>query len=222
MNHDPGAAPPPDPLTDAPAGRPPGRPRDTAVDAAVLAAARELVVESGYGSVSIEAVARRAGVGRPTIYRRWAGKTDLVFDALFEATETVPVPDTGDVRSDLASVARVVAGDLASPAAARALVAVMADVGADGDGATRVRDETILPRVAELATVVERAQQPGVVRRDVEPDMVLHAIAGVLYYHAAVLGRAMTDELIESVTELLVRGIATPRPADDDATGVRR
>lgn len=191
--------------------RPPGRPRDPAVDAALLAAARELVVEAGYGSVTIEAVARRAGVGRPTVYRRWANKADLVFDALFEATETVPVPNTGDLVTDLVSLAQVVAEDMSSPAAAQALVAVMAEVGSDSESAAQVRDEVIRPRVAEFAVVVERAQQRGSARRDVDSALVIHAIAGVLYYHAAVLGESITDELVDAVIALLVDGLA-PTP----------
>ena len=187
--------------------RGPGRPRDAAVDTAVLAAARELLVASGYGSVTVEAIARRAGVGRPTIYRRWANKAELVFDALFEQTETAPIPSSGNLTTDLMSVAEIVAGDMASPAAAQALVAVMADVGTDGEIAIRVRELAILPRVAELAVIIERAQDQGTVRRDVDPALVLHALAGVLYYHAAVLCQAMTGDLIDSVTHLLVRGI---------------
>ena len=192
--------------------RQPGRPRDPAVDAAILSAARELVVEAGYGSVTIEAVARRAGVGRPTVYRRWANKADLVFDALFEATETVPVPDTGDLVTDLVSMAQVVADDLSSPAAAQALVSVMADVGSDSESAAQVRQEVIRPRVADLAVVVERAQGQGSARHDVDPALVIHAIAGILYYYAAVLGEAITNELVDAVIALLVGGLA-PTPA---------
>ena len=192
--------------------RQPGRPRDPAVDAAILSAARELVVEAGYGSVTIEAVACRAGVGRPTVYRRWANKADLVFDALFEATETVPVPDTGDLVTDLVSMAQVVADDLSSPAAAQALVSVMADVGSDSESAAQVRQEVIRPRVADLAVVVERAQGQGSARHDVDPALVIHAIAGILYYYAAVLGEAITNELVDAVIALLVGGLA-PTPA---------
>ena len=170
------------------------------------------MVEAGYGSVTIEAVACRAGVGRPTVYRRWANKADLVFDALFEATETVPVPDTGDLVTDLVSMAQVVADDLSSPAAAQALVSVMADVGSDSESAAQVRQEVIRPRVADLAVVVERAQGQGSARHDVDPALVIHAIAGILYYYAAVLGEAITNELVDAVIALLVGGLA-PTPA---------
>lgn len=201
------------------APRRPGRPRDPAVDAAILAAARELVLETGYGSATIEAVARRAGVGRPTVYRRWANRADLVFDALFEATETVPIPDTGDLLTDLVSLGRVVADDMSSPAAAQALVAVMAEVGSDSEIAAQVRQQTIQPRVDALAVLVERAQEQGTARRDIDPTLVIHAIAGVFYYHAAILGQVITDELVDAVITLLVGGLEQPGIADDSIRG---
>ena len=181
-----------------------------------------MVVETGYGSVTIEAVARRAGVGRPTVYRRWAHKADLVFDALFEATETVPLPDTGDLVTDLVSIGRVVANDLSSPAAAQALVAVMAEVGSDSKIAAQVRDETIRPRVADVAVVVERAQRRGSARPEIDSVLVIHAIAGILYYHAAVLGEAITDELVNAVIALLVGGLASTSTANASIKGERR
>src|SRR5581483_9265964 len=79
-----------------------GRPRSAEVDRAILDAALELLVEHGYGGVSMEAIATRAGVGKAAIYRRWSNKAELVVDALREAgCATMPMPDTGDVRADL-------------------------------------------------------------------------------------------------------------------------
>ena len=62
--------------------RPPGRPRDPEVDRSILKATIELLADDGFGGLSIEAVAARAGVGKTTVYRRWPSKTPLVVDAL--------------------------------------------------------------------------------------------------------------------------------------------
>jgi AcrR family transcriptional regulator len=77
-----------------------GRPRDRAIDDAALRAARELLVEVGWDRLSMVAIAERANVGRPALYRRWPSKTHLVFEAVFAwQDEPMPVldaPDSGE------------------------------------------------------------------------------------------------------------------------------
>ena len=79
-----------------------GSRRNPETAAAVLAAARELLIERGYAGFSVEEVARRAGAGKPTIYRWWPTKADL-FVTLYgaEKTAAIPVPDLGRVVDDL-------------------------------------------------------------------------------------------------------------------------
>jgi len=63
------------------------------------------MVEHGYGGVSMEGIATRAGVGKAAIYRRWSNKPELVVDALREhGCAEMPLPDTGDLRADLATM----------------------------------------------------------------------------------------------------------------------
>lgn len=200
--------------------KPAGRPRDPAVTAGILSAARELVADLGYGAVTIEAIAQRAGVGRPTVYRRWSGKTELIFDALFEATETVDFPDTGCLATDLTSIGHVVGADLSSPTAAQALVAVMAEMRDNGEAADRIRNHTIKPRSAEVASIISRSQQEDRARPDVDAVLVVHALTGILYYHAAVLGEPVTDQLIADVVSLLVSGLNPTSTTSKEGTSL--
>lgn len=79
-----------------------GRPRDPAVDEAILDAAAALFVDLGYAGVSIEGVAARAGVGKATIYRRYADKAELIVHAVRHCAHiNNDLPDTGDLRADL-------------------------------------------------------------------------------------------------------------------------
>ena len=75
-----------------PATRGPGRPRDPQADRAILKATIELLAEDGFGGLSIEAVAARAGVGKTTVYRRWPSKVPLVVDALTHMKPPMAVP----------------------------------------------------------------------------------------------------------------------------------
>ncbi len=90
--------------------------RSARVRAAVLRATFEELASVGYPALSFEALARRAGVHKTTLYRRWEGKEDLLLDALLEhAGQAVPVPDTGSLRGDLRSLAREIVGNITSP-----------------------------------------------------------------------------------------------------------
>ena len=82
--------------------QPPGRPRDPQKDEDAITAARELLAEVGYQGTTIAAIARRAGIGAPTIYRRWRSREGLIEDAAFGHARPAPLPaPTGDLRADL-------------------------------------------------------------------------------------------------------------------------
>ncbi|MCO7221347.1 helix-turn-helix domain-containing protein, partial [Klenkia sp. PcliD-1-E] len=101
----------------APAPRPVGRPRDPSLDVAILDAALQLLGEGGLDACALDEVARRAGVGKATIYRRWRSKDDLVRDA-FGSTEPHLVPeDRGSLTADGEALLRALAGALGEPRA---------------------------------------------------------------------------------------------------------
>ena len=87
--------------------RRPGRPRDPGYDKAILHATLEILFEKGYAGLTIDGVAAKTGVGRPTIYRRWPSKPALVIAALGQSVGLSPTPDTGSLRDDLLAVDRV-------------------------------------------------------------------------------------------------------------------
>ncbi len=84
-----------------------GRPRDAGADEAILSATVDALAEGGISGLSMDEIARRAGVGKATIYRRWASKEALVLDAL-GTKPLLPTPDTGSLRNDLLAYATAV------------------------------------------------------------------------------------------------------------------
>src|ERR671929_593448 len=78
-----------------------GRPRDPALDTRIVEAAVALIAEVGYDGATVEAIAERAGVGKPTIYRRWAGKAEIVAEAIRARKGAGGPADTGSLRGDL-------------------------------------------------------------------------------------------------------------------------
>jgi AcrR family transcriptional regulator len=104
-----------------------GRPRDPEKDIAVMAAARELLVEAGYQGTTVVAVARRAGVGAPTIYRRWPSKEALIEEAAFGHALPAPLPvPTGELRADLRAWTAMFLDWLADPVTRAALPGLLA------------------------------------------------------------------------------------------------
>lgn len=84
-----------------------GRPMDLARGRELLRVAQDLLVESGYDNLSMDAVAARAGSSKSTLYRRWSNKADLVTAAVEAFAWGAPVPDTGSLREDLIELAQV-------------------------------------------------------------------------------------------------------------------
>ena len=173
--------------------RGPGRPRSDQAGPALLAAARELVTRHGYEAVSIGDIARAAGTGRQTIYRRWPGKAELVLDAFTE--HAVSLVDTGSPTADGPTGAAGVAGTdgpevvreflertfAALAETGPALRSLMAQAQHDPAFCAEFRERFIGPRREALRGVLARAQERGLVRAGVDLDAAVAALYGGLW-----------------------------------------
>ncbi|HVT19835.1 MAG TPA: TetR/AcrR family transcriptional regulator [Mycobacteriales bacterium] len=92
-----------------------GRPRDPRVDDAIRQATLELLVEDGYQATTIQAIARRAGVSAPSVYRRWSSKAELIEEAVFPSGLLAPEARSGDVITDLQPYCLAILAYLADP-----------------------------------------------------------------------------------------------------------
>jgi AcrR family transcriptional regulator len=157
-----------------------GRARDPKLDEAIATATRALVVETGFGGLTIEAIARRAGVSRATVYRRWANLDELLAHVLRAMVREVPVPDRGHVRDDLIEILsdqlsfiQREAGKLYPSFAVQAT--------ADPD-ARQALGELIELRQAAVATVLGRGIERGEIRDDADLELAFFLIWGPVYY----------------------------------------
>jgi AcrR family transcriptional regulator len=110
------------------AHRGPGRPRDPGYDKAILDATLEILNDKGYAGLTIDGVAAKTGVGRPTIYRRWRSKPALVIAALTAAPSLSPAPDTGSLRDDLLVFQRDQVAMMDRPESRRITAGLVADL----------------------------------------------------------------------------------------------
>src|SRR6201990_1394112 len=94
-----------------------GRPRSEESEEAILAATIQLLSEKPLRDISIEEIARKAGVGKVTIYKWWPSKAYVALDAFFRKTNRmVPMPDTGSVKRDILEQLRSLMVFYVSPA----------------------------------------------------------------------------------------------------------
>ena len=117
-----------------------GRPRSATADAAILAATRAALVELGWSKLTLGDVATRAGVAKTTLYRRWAGKNELVVDAVAALFDELELPDRGSLAADIEGVVLQFAAILVRPETKSGLMAVVAESTRDDALRERIRD----------------------------------------------------------------------------------
>ena len=141
--------------------RRPGRPRSDRARQAVLAAAMELAAEEGPRNLHMEAIAKRAGVSKETLYRWWPSKTEVFLDAMAEhGQQAVHVPDTGTLLGDLDEFLRATADAVRHPTAS-VLRHLAAAAAVDESAAHDIRDRFLARRRAALGELLDRAVVRG-------------------------------------------------------------
>ena len=202
------------PISEVDAGRPvpgsrrPGRPRSEAVHRAILDAARVLLIEEGFTRLRLEHVAARAGVGKNTIYRRWASKEDLTLELLLElARPHLSIRDVGDTRAELlAAVENPIRAITESPfgPVIRAMMSQIAGNPAIGDP---FRAAVVATRRAEIGRVIERGIGRGDLRVDSDASVATELLAGPVYFRL-VFGGALDDDLARRIVDVVLNGLA--------------
>ncbi len=189
-------------------GRAPGRPRSEEADRAIVEATLRLLREVGYERMSLESVARAAGVGKATIYRRHRDKPDLAAAAVETVGGDVLAPvDTGDTRSDLLEMVRRFVAVMAAVGMPM-VEALMAERVRHPELMERFRARVVLPRRALLRSLLERGITRGEVRADVDPELAVDALIGPLFSRHLALGEVPGD-WPERIVDSVWRGLAS-------------
>lgn len=185
-----------------------GRPRDPRIDGAVLAATVELLAETGYAGLSVDAIARRAATSKPAIYRRWPSKAHLVHEAVFPLGEATDLPDTGSVAADVREIMRRTVAVLTTPAARAALPGLVGEMAADPTlhAALLERFADILGR--GLTDWLDAAVARGEVRPEVTAADVVDAIAGIAFLALITHADTLDDAWVDRTAELITKGIS--------------
>jgi AcrR family transcriptional regulator len=194
--------------------RPGGRTARTR--AAVMQAVMDELTEHGYAGTTVERVAARAGIAKSTIYRRWGSLDGLLADLMAErAGQQIPVPDHGDLDSDLRALARSVVTSVRNPAIGAAFASILA--AAVQDRAARdVLSRFLVARVAAMTKIIDRAVLRGELPPGTDADAVIRTVAALIYYRLFIAGERASEHVADVAAATAAAaaraGVLTARP----------
>jgi AcrR family transcriptional regulator len=185
-----------------------GRPRDPQLREAILEAARALLEEQGPAALTMEAVAQRAGVGKPTVYRWWPNRHAVAMAALMASPAAAPAarrpPDALQaLEQQLLDVAHTLA-----TRTGRHVTSMIAAADPGTEVAKAFRHHFVLARRGEGRDCLQQAMQQGALRADLNVEVALDQIYGALFFRL-LLGHAPVDEaFVRALLAQALRGLA--------------
>ncbi|MEY9964244.1 AcrR family transcriptional regulator [Streptacidiphilus sp. MAP12-16] len=187
--------------------RGPGRPREARVTGAALKAVIELITEQGVAAVTMDAVAARAGVSKPALYRRWPSKQALIVAAAETRIGPLSVPNQGDLRAELREVFTARLASYRLPGTDRLLAELIG--AARRDSVQREEYAAYADRVtSETRIILERGLARGEVRSDVDIRSAATLVAAPLVYRLLAERELPDARFVDDLVELTVRAVA--------------
>ncbi len=172
----------------------------------------DLAAEVGYAGLTIEAVARRAGVGKHTIYRRWSSKPALLLDALSRVwTTDLDYRDTGDVRADLREQFLRSAPALANPPIGPVYRGLIAEAQSDPTLRATLHERFLLTVERRTLDRITRAQQSGELVADADLEFAAEVLCGTLYYRHLLSTRVIDEDTIDALLDMFMAAYSTSR-----------
>lgn len=184
-----------------------GSQRNPASEEAILKAAEDILLEGGLPAFSIEAVARRAKAGKPTIYRWWPSKAALLLDVYHRQKDGVPHPDTGDVRQDLSQFLAGLLGFWRDGGGAifRSIIAE-----AQNDPAALAALQAYaVSRCRQSGAILKRGQARGEVRSDTDPELLIELFSSFAWNRLLTSRLDVSKEEIQQIVSAVVDGVAS-------------
>ncbi|MFJ8086433.1 TetR/AcrR family transcriptional regulator [Streptomyces sp. NPDC096205] len=158
------------------------------VTEAIRAAVFEELAAVGYARMSIEGIARRAGVGKTAVYRRWRSKLHLVLDIVSAiAVQGLPAPDTGSLEGDLRLLYEVTARALRHPVASQIIPDLQAEAARNPEIAELMQKALREGQEGVALKIVAAAERRGEIRTGVDDELALDLISGPLYWRSVVI-----------------------------------
>lgn len=196
--------------SDGSTSRRPGRPPDPTLDRGLRQAIQDVLAEHGWRGTTVERVAERAGIARTTVYRRHGSLHGVMLLLMGDIYAQVPVPDTGSLRRDLVILMRDIVTVWRDPAHVQYLSALVAAQHENADLA-RAYLQQFEHRRAATSQIVVRAIERGELASDVDGDLLLDLLAGIVAQRVLLRRLPLTDDFPEMIVDQLLAGFAPAR-----------
>ena len=171
------------------------------ITVAIRNAVMNELAEVGYGRLSIEAVARRAGVGKTAIYRRWNNKLEMVLEIVSDvAGRAVPLPDTGSFAGDLQLLMMIVSKALRHRIASQIIPDLMAEAARNPQIAETLHKALRTHQHAVGDKLVGQAVARGELPPGADAELAVDLILGPLYWRLAVARTAISEGYLEKLS----------------------
>ena len=190
------------------AARSRGRPRSDSARRAILRAARELIEENGPTALTMEGIAARAGVGKPTIYRWWPDRHSVAMAALMESESAVSSSGSNSrspmeaLQTQLRKVVSLFATSMG-----RNVTTMIASADHDSELSKAFRNHFVLARREEGRGLLLQAIDKGEIRPDANVEIVLDMIYGALFFRLLMGHAALDEALVKQLLEEALRGL---------------
>ncbi|MGO4545598.1 TetR/AcrR family transcriptional regulator [Paenibacillus sp. 2TAB23] len=184
-----------------------GRPRNVKTQHSILTASYELLLEDGFGSVTVEKIADRAKVSKATIYKWWPNKAAVVMDGfLAAAAARLPVPDTGSTFDDIVIHATNLVRFLTSREGT-IIRELLGEGQFDSGLADAYRTRYFQPRRLEAKSLLEKGVQRGELKKDLNLELSTDLIYGPIFYRLLVTGGALDASYVQHLVTNAFEGI---------------
>ncbi|GAA2491628.1 TetR/AcrR family transcriptional regulator [Winogradskya humida] len=178
------------------------------ITAAIRNAVMNELAEVGYGRLSIEAVARRAGVGKTAVYRRWSNKLEMVLEIVSGVAErSVPMPDTGSFATDLQLTMFIVSKALQHRIASQIIPDLMAEAARNPKIAETLHRALRTHQTAVGETIVGQAVARGELPKGTDPGIAVDLMIGPLYWHLAVTRTPIDEDYLEKMANAVTAAL---------------
>lgn len=192
-----------------------GRPRNAAVDRIVIDTVLRLISEgASIGDLSMEGIAREAGVGKATVYRRWPGKDALLLDVLAAVDPVPEVVGTGVLRDDLITAVDFIRRRALAKRESALMRTMIAQVSSSPELWKRYHDTVVAARRRLLTDLLRRGIGSGQIRPELgeDLDLLTDMVVGPVLTRATLRpDAALPEDLPERVVDTLLTGM---RPRD--------